>query len=192
MAGRTEIAGSTMTELTFFGRGGQGAVIASDILGEAYFRDGYFVQSFPSFGVERRGAPVTAFLRIDKEFIYLRSMIYQADCGLVLAADILQAPTFRPTVKDGATVVVNASSPPALLSGLQMAYIDATAIALKHKLGSPAAPLVNTAMLGAFARVNGSPGLESLLAAVEQKVPQNAKQNLEAVRDAYDSVKNLE
>lgn len=181
-----------MTELTFFGRGGQGAVIASEILGEAYFRDGYFVQSFPSFGVERRGAPVTAFLRIDKEFIYLRSMIYQADWGLVLAADIMQAPTFRPSVKDGARVVVNSSSPPAALPGLQVAYLDATAIAFKHKLGSAAAPLVNTALLGAFARVNGAPGLDSVLAAVEQKVPHNTTQNLEAVRDAYDSVKNFE
>jgi len=96
-----------MKEITFFGRGGQGAVIASEILAEAYFRDGYHVQSFPSFGVERRGAPVTAFLRTDQEFIFLRSMIYQADCGLVLAADIVQAPTFRPSLKDGALVVVN-------------------------------------------------------------------------------------
>ena len=78
----------TMKEITFYGRGGQGAVVASEILAEAYFREGYQVQSFPSFGVERRGAPVTAFLRIDREFIYLRSMIYKADMGIVLAPDI--------------------------------------------------------------------------------------------------------
>lgn len=181
-----------MTELTFFGRGGQGAVIASEILGEAYFRDGYYVQSFPSFGVERRGAPVTAFLRIDKDFIFLRSMIYQADCGLVLAADILQAPAFRPSLKDGAVVVVNASDPPANLSGLRVFYVDATTIAFKHKLGSMAQPLVNTAMLGAVASANGHPKLNSLMEAVKQKVPQNTKQNLAAVRDAYAAVTNLE
>ncbi len=181
-----------MTELTFFGRGGQGAVVASEILSEAYFRDGYYVQSFPSFGVERRGAPVTAFLRFDRDFIFLRSMIYQADCGLILAADILQAPTFRPSLKDDAVVVVNSSELPAGLTGLRVFYVDAASIASRHKLGSMAQPLVNTAMLGAFARAYGSPGLESLLGAVEQKVPGNTKQNLEAVRDAYESVKNLE
>ncbi len=179
-----------MQEITFYGRGGQGAVIASEILGEAYFRDGYFVQSFPSFGVERRGAPVTAFLRIDREFIHLRSMIYQADIGLVLSADITQAPTFRPSVKDGATILVNTSTPPDSLAGLKIAWVDATAIALNQNLGSKAQPVVNTAMLGAYARLAGSPALDHLLAAVEAKVPVHTEANRAAVRAAYEAVQN--
>ena len=65
-----------MIEVRFHGRGGQGAVIASKILAQAVFEDGMFVQAFPSFGVERRGAPVAAFLRVDKGRINLRSNIY--------------------------------------------------------------------------------------------------------------------
>ena len=181
-----------MKEITFFGRGGQGAVVAAEILAEAYFRDGNHVQSFPSFGVERRGAPVTAFLRVDEEFIHLRSMIYQADYGLVLAADIVQAPTFRPSLKDGAVVLINASEKISALSGLKLAYVDATAIALEYGLGSKAQPLVNTAMLGAFAKTSGDVTLDNLLKAVEDTVPRKTEQNLRAARKAFESVRSLE
>jgi len=181
-----------MKEIIFFGRGGQGAVVASEILAEAYFRAGYFVQSFPSFGVERRGAPVTAFLRIDREFIYLRSMIYQADSGLVLAADIAQSPTFRSSLKDGGLVVINSPENVTGLSGLNISCVDATGIALEFGLGSQAQPVVNTAMLGAFARTSGDLELDVLLRAVENKVPQKTEQNKHATQKAYESVKSLE
>ncbi len=181
-----------MNEITFFGRGGQGAVIASEILAEAYFRDGYHVQCFPSFGVERRGAPVTAFLRYDDEFIYLRSQIYQADCGLVLAAGIVQASTFRPSIKKDAVILVNSSQQIPNLDGLRVSYVDATAIALEYGLGSQAQPVVNTAILGAFAKIDDTLKLDNLLGAVASKVPQKTEENLKAVEQAYKSVKSSE
>jgi len=146
---------SVMKEITVFGRGGQGAVVAAEILAEAYFHEGFFTQSFPSFGVERRGAPVTAFLRVDKEFIYLRSMIYQAHMGLILSPDVINSPTFKPSLIENATLVINSGSKLAGVSDYECHYVDATAIALEFDLGSQAQPLVNTAMLGAFARVSG-------------------------------------
>jgi pyruvate ferredoxin oxidoreductase gamma subunit/2-oxoisovalerate ferredoxin oxidoreductase gamma subunit len=179
-------------EITFFGRGGQGAVVASELLADAYFRQGFQVQSFPSFGVERRGAPVTAFLRVSRDFIYLRSMIYQAQIGLVFAPDIIENPTFRPSLIDGAMLLVNASTRLENLNGYDVSYVDANAIALQCALGSTAQPLVNTAMLGAFAKTAGDLKLDHLLAAVESKVPQKTENNLEAVRKAYDSVVSFE
>jgi len=156
-----------MKEITFFGRGGQGAVIASEILANAYFLEGYHVQCFPSFGVERRGAPVTAFLRVDENFIYLRSMIYQADFGLVLAPDIVNAPTFKPSLKENSRVLINTKEKPSQLSDFNISYVDATGIALEHGLGSKAQPLVNTSILGAFAKITGDLKLDNLLQAVE-------------------------
>ena len=181
-----------MREITFFGRGGQGAVVASEILTDAYFRQGYQVQSFPSFGVERRGAPVTAFLRIDKEFIHLRSMIYQADAGLVFAANIVETPTFKPSLKPQAVLLINTTTAPENLNGFDVSIIDASPIALECGLGSAAQPLVNTAMLGAFAKVVGDLQLEHLLASVESKVPQKTEMNLRAVKMAYESVQHCE
>lgn len=181
-----------MKEITFFGRGGQGAVVASEILTDAYFRQGYQVQSFPSFGVERRGAPVTAFLRIDKEFIHLRSMIYQADAGLVFAANIVEGPTFRPSVKPSAVLLINALKMPDNLNGFDLSIIDASAVALECGLGTAAQPLVNTAMLGAFAKVAGDLELEHLLASVESKALQKTEMNLKAVKLAWESVHHCE
>ena len=182
----------TMKEITFYGRGGQGAVVASEILAEAYFREGYQVQSFPSFGVERRGAPVTAFLRINREFIYLRSMIYKADISIVLAPDIVNSPTFRPSLKNDAVILVNSKEKMAELSEYRAFFVDATAIALEHGLGPSAQPLVNTAMLGALAKISCDLSLDNLLKAVEKLVPQKTGQNIQAARKAYESVVDVE
>ncbi len=182
----------TMKEITFYGRGGQGAVVASEILAEAYFREGYQVQSFPSFGVERRGAPVTAFLRIDREFIYLRSMIYKADTGIVLAPDIVNSPTFRPSLKKDAMILVNSKAKLKELSEYRAFFVDATGIALEHGLGSSAQPMVNTALLGALAKISGYLSLDNLLKAVEKLVPQKTKRNIQAARRAYESVDGFE
>jgi len=178
-----------MREITFFGRGGQGAVVASEILADAYFREGYQVQAFPSFGVERRGAPVTAFLRIDKEFIYLRSMIYQADFGVILSPDIVNAPTFKPSLKPGATLIINSKEALQGLDEYKVSYIDAAGIALEFGLGSEAQPIVNTAILGAFAKVSGDLKIDNMLDAVKENVPIKAEQNMQAVKKAFDSVK---
>ncbi|MFQ5453544.1 MAG: 2-oxoacid:acceptor oxidoreductase family protein [Candidatus Zixiibacteriota bacterium] len=177
-----------MKEITFFGRGGQGAVVASEILAEAYFREGYQVQSFPSFGVERRGAPVTAFLRINKEFIYVRSMIYQADTGLVLSANIIQSPIFLPSMKKGSTILINSETAIENLDDYKISTVDATGIALECGLGSSAQPLVNTAILGAYAKIAGNLELDNLLGAVEKKVPQKTEKNLLAIQKAFASV----
>lgn len=177
-----------MKEITFFGRGGQGAVIASEILADAYFREGYQVQAFPSFGVERRGAPVTAFLRIDKEFIYLRSMIYQADIGIVLSPDIVKSPTFMPSIKPNAKLLVNSKSPLPDLADHKTSYVDAVGIALEFGLGSEAQPLVNTAILGAYAKMTGDLNIDNLLEAVGKSVPVKAEENIKAVRKAYEEV----
>ncbi len=163
-------------------------MIASEILADAYFREGYQVQAFPSFGVERRGAPVTAFLRIDREFIYLRSMIYQADIGIILSPDIIHAPTFKPSLKPTAALLVNSKEEIPELAEYETSYVDAVGIALECGLGSEAQPLVNTAILGAFARMTGDLKIENLLRSVEESVPIKPEQNLQAVKKAYETV----
>jgi len=183
---------SAMKEITVFGRGGQGAVVAAEILAEAYFHQGFHSQSFPSFGVERRGAPVMAFLRVDKEFIYLRSMIYQAHMGLILSPDVVNSPTFKPSLVENAALIINSANSLEEISAYDCHYVDATSIALEFELGSKAQPLVNTAMLGAFARVSGDLSLENVLKAVENRVPLKIDNNLSAVKKAYDTVGRIE
>ena len=79
-----------MISIRFHGRGGQGVVIASKLLATAFFREGWQVQAFPSFGAERTGAPVAAFLRADQRPITAHYQVYEPDHVIVLDPVLLQ------------------------------------------------------------------------------------------------------
>ncbi|KAA8923516.1 2-oxoacid:acceptor oxidoreductase family protein [Thermoplasma sp.] len=181
-----------MHEIRFHGRGGQGAVTASRILAAAAFAEGKYVVSFPFFGTERRGAPVTAFTRIDDSEIYLKSQIYNPDIVVVLDTYVLRTSNVTDGLKENGTVIINSPRDPSDFNlDANVATVDAVAIAVKHGLGSRANPVINTSMLGAFAKVTGIVSLESVLEATKQNVPGKVKENMDAVREAYDSVKML-
>jgi 2-oxoisovalerate/pyruvate ferredoxin oxidoreductase gamma subunit len=95
-----------MIEIRMHGRGGQGAVIACKILANALFREGKFAQSFPAFGVERRGAPVMAFTRIDDKPIHLRTQIYEPDHLIILDASLLQTIDVTVGLKPGGKILI--------------------------------------------------------------------------------------
>ncbi|PYB68362.1 MULTISPECIES: 2-oxoacid:acceptor oxidoreductase family protein [unclassified Thermoplasma] len=181
-----------MYEIRFHGRGGQGAVTASRILAAAAFAEGKYVVSFPFFGTERRGAPVTAFTRIDDSEIYLKSQIYNPDIVVVLDTYVLRTSNVTEGLKDNGIVIINSPKDPSEFNiDANVATVDAVSIAVKHGLGSRANPVINTSMLGAFAKVTGLVSLESVLEATRTNVPGKIKENMDAVREAYDSVKML-
>ena len=180
-----------MIEIRIHGRGGQGAVVASKVLAMAVFREGKFVQSFPSFGVERRGAPVTAFTRIDERPIRLRCQIYEPDHLVILDPTLIQAVDVTAGLKPGGWILINSSKPPTrfhLPLHFRVATVDASAIAILHHLGPASAPIVNTAILGAFARVTRLVGIDSILAAVRETVPVKRDANVAATQEAFDAV----
>ena len=180
-----------MYEIRFHGRGGQGSVVASEILAKAVFLEGKDVQSFPFFGVERRGAPVAAFTRIDNKPIRVKTSIYSPDCVVVLDPSLLKGQDLTAGLKENGTLLVNSDRPPEKLGtffrGIT-ATVDATAIALKHGLGSKTSPIVNTAILGALAKVTGMVKLESIATAIADSVPSKPEENVEAAREAYEKV----
>ncbi|MDZ7289066.1 MAG: pyruvate ferredoxin oxidoreductase subunit gamma [candidate division KSB1 bacterium] len=178
-----------MIEIRIHGRGGQGAVIASKVLAAAVFREGKWVQSFPAFGVERRGAPVTAFTRIDDEPILLRCQIYEPDHLMVLDPTLLEAVNVTTGLKAGGLILINTDRRPedfAHLGSFRIATVDASTIAIKHKLGTVEQPIVNTAILGAYAKASGLVSLESVVEAVKEAVPIGAEENAAAAREAYE------
>jgi 2-oxoacid:acceptor oxidoreductase gamma subunit (pyruvate/2-ketoisovalerate family)/2-oxoacid:acceptor oxidoreductase delta subunit (pyruvate/2-ketoisovalerate family) len=178
-------------EIRFHGRGGQGAVIASELLAQAAFLDGKMPQSFPFFGVERRGAPVTAFTRIDDHPIGVRTSIVAPDVVVVLDPGLLLSTPVTDGLKPGGLLLVNTASPAEQLRappGVHRAAVDATRIALAHGLGTTMLPIVNTAVLGALARTTGVVSLEALSRAIEQFVPARPRENSLAARDGYTKV----
>lgn len=186
-----------MLAVRFHGRGGQGAVIASKLLAAAMFREGRQVQAFPSFGAERTGAPVTAFLRADLRPITIHYQVYEPDHVVVLDPVLLKTADVTAGLRDGGCILINAAQPPdapeivAAIGGSQvarrfsLATCDATTIALAHGLGSRTVPIVNTAMAGAFASCTGLVTLESLIASIAGLVPINIEGNQSAARHAF-------
>ena len=184
-----------MIEIRFHGRGGQGAVIASELLAQAAFLDGKIPQSFPFFGVERRGAPVTAFTRIDDRPIGVRTSITAPDVVVVLDPGLLQTTPVTDGLKPGGLLLVNTAWPAERLRappGVHRAAVDATHIALAHGLGTTMLPIVNTAVLGALARATGVVSIEALSHAIEQFVPARPSQNSLAARDGYSNVRTVD
>ena len=180
-----------MIEIRIHGRGGQGAVTSAELLAVAAFKDKKYAQSFPMFGVERRGAPVTAFIRVADERINIRSKIYEPQHLIVLEPTLLNAIDITEGLKEGGFIVINTKKKPEELNikvnNSKIATVDATGIALKHRLGSSAAPIVNTAILGGFAKATGFVKIESIVEAIKKEVPIKPEENAQAAIDAYNS-----
>ena len=179
-----------MLEIRFHGRGGQGAVTAAELLAQAVFLEGKYPQSFPVFGSERRGAPVASFCRIDDKPITIHQEIYEPDITVVLEGNLLTSGVnVCGGIKKGGIAIVNSHRAPDEL-GLcadNVYAVDATDIALKT-IGKP---IVNTAMLGALAKVTGVCSLDSLKKAIDKRFPPKlAEPNKQAVQLCYEAVKS--
>jgi len=173
-----------MIEVRFHGRGGQGAVTAARLLAEAAFLEGKYSQAFPSFGAERRGAPVLAFTRIDDKPIRIRTQVYEPNHVVVLDPTLIEAVNVASGLKRGGMVVIN-SREPHKFTGAKVASIDATSIAIEN-LG---VPITNTVLLGALVKVTKIVSLDSIIKAVQNTFKGKlAEKNVTAIKLAYERV----
>ncbi len=155
-----------MKEIRLHGRGGQGVVTAADILATAFVMEGKYAASFPMFGFERRGAPVTAFVRFDSQPIRERPHVYNPHCLVVADSSLLHSSALFAGLREGGILVLNSPNPPQNLQGSlsRLGMVDATAIALKE-IGLPA---TNTCIAGAFAATTGWLTLEAINSSLEE------------------------
>jgi len=190
MAGEPGRTLGGLVEVRLHGRGGQGTVVASLVLARAAMLEGRGVQAFPDFGVERRGAPVTAFLRISDGPIRLRCKVYAPDHLVVLDPNLLPRVELPPG-GHGWLVVNTAADPGALAvpEGWRVATVDATRLARAHGVGGGALPIVNSPMAGAFARVTELVGRDALASAIREMAPAAAEANVRAAHEAWDEVR---
>jgi len=176
-----------MIEIRLHGRGGQGAVTASRLLATAAFLEDKHSQSIPMYGTERRGAPVTAFVRIGEKDKMVRSLIHEPDYVVVLDSLLRRTVNITEGLKDDGMLILNSSVPPGeieLLKPYKVATVDATGIALET-LGRP---ITNTAILGAFVKATGEIRLESVIDAVKQQwTGRLGEVNVKAVEAAYEA-----
>jgi 2-oxoacid:acceptor oxidoreductase gamma subunit (pyruvate/2-ketoisovalerate family) len=178
-----------MIEIRFHGRGGQGTVVASKILADAISKEGNYVQAYPEFGVERRGAPVFAFIRIDNKPINDKSRIYKPDHVVVVDPTLVEAIDVTEGLKEGGMIIINSDKNKEDLKfpdKYKVVTVNATGIAVKHKLGTLTAPIVNTSIVGAVVKLLKLTKLESVLEAVREGVPTKPEENAAAAKEAYE------
>jgi 2-oxoacid:acceptor oxidoreductase gamma subunit (pyruvate/2-ketoisovalerate family) len=179
----------SMIEFRWHGRGGQGAWTASELLARTALNEGKFIQSFPEFGPERMGAPVTAFTRISTEPIRLHCAIYDPDVVVVLDNSLLKSvPVTAGLNRDDSILIINSSEEPAVLKeSLRVTKgkvwtVPATEIALRI-LG---APITNTALLGAVAKATNIVTLEGIQQTLKGRFrPDLAEKNYAVIKEAY-------
>lgn len=163
---------------------------AGIILAQALFNSGYQVQTFPIFGVERRGAPVAAYVRVGNSEILQRYNVYEPNDVIVLdealldVVDVYEGWKGEDSSLEG-MVLINGSP----VSSRARYFVNAKQIAWEHSLGSKQAPIVNTAMVGAYLGFWGQK-LEYGLAAVEEHSPIKTEENKKAFEDGYNDLRN--
>ncbi len=183
----------TMVEFRWHGRGGQGAWTASELLARTALDEGKFIQSFPEFGPERMGAPVTAFTRISTEPIRLHCAIYDPDVVIVLDNTLLKTvPVTAGLNRDEDCLIINSNEEPAVLKeDLKVVKgkvwtVPATDIAIKI-LGSP---ITNTALLGVVAKATNIVSLEGIHKTLKNKFrPDLAEKNYAVIQEAFKEAK---
>lgn len=181
-----------MIEIRLHGRGGQGAVTSAELVALAAIKEGKFAQAFPSFGPERRGAPVVAYCRISDEQIKVRAAIVKPDIVLVLDPSILRLVDVSNGLKaDGVLVTNTRFSPEEIKKELdvktRLATVDATGIA-REELGLP---ITNTTMLGALLKVSAVVDKGSMIEPLQERFGRIAERNIKAFERAYKETKLL-
>ena len=175
-----------MIEIRFHGRGGQGAVTAAELMAQAAIVEKKYAQGFPNFGPERRGAPVTAFLRISNAPIYSREKIDKPDVVVVLDASLLHLVDVCEGLKPGGTLIMNISEQNTTelkdyTDRYQLATVNADRIAIET-LGIP---ITNTAIIGALIRAKALTKIVSLTGPMQQRFGKLAEKNINAMKRAY-------
>ena len=170
-----------MKEIIWLGRGGQGAFTAAKLLGAAYaLRDEKnFSLAFPSFGPERRGAPVRAFTKLDIKYVLDRSETAKADY-IVILDETLYNDNLNQLLKDGGKILVNTTT----LDGENIIAFDGNSLAATLKI-----PTVNTVMLGAVGEISHLVKTEDISQAIIEYMPQKLhEKNIIAAAKAAEEV----
>jgi len=175
-----------MKEIRWHGRGGHGSFTAAILLGLAACKNGNYAQAFPSFGPERRGAPVLGFTRIADGPIHDHSQVYSCDCIAVLDETLIDSVDVAKGLKDNGIMIINSTKAPQDFNlRANVLTLDATTIAMET-LG---APIANTVMLGAVAGATGFVGLQNVCDAIDEFLPAEIRaQNKKAAGIAFETV----
>lgn len=175
-----------MKEIRIHGRGGQGSVVMAEMIALSAFEEGKYPQAFPYLGGggERRGAPVQAFARISDKPILVKEKIQNPDIVIIQDITVMDVVDVLGGIKTGGTVIINTDKDDIKIEreDLKLYTINASKIA-SEVIGKP---IMNTALLGAFAAVTGEISIDSIKKAILGKFEGSVgNKNVMAAEKAY-------
>ncbi|MCL5986227.1 MAG: 2-oxoacid:acceptor oxidoreductase family protein [Actinobacteria bacterium] len=185
-----------MVEVIWHARAGQGAVTASKYLAESAMDEGFYIQAFPEYGAERRGAPVKSFTRISDKPVRVHSQIYNPNVVLILDPSLVGMSKITDGLQKGGKIIVNTTKSPKEIANklgisdeFEVHTLDATGIA-NETIGRP---LPNMPMLAAFIKVTGLLNMEKVMERTKKELSKRFNEkvvngNLEAIRRGYEEV----
>jgi len=182
-----------MKEIRIHGRGGQGIVVMAEMLATSFVLEGKHSTSFPMFGSERRGGPVTAFARFDEKPILEKTYVYEPDCLIIFDHAFMKSANIFSGLKSNAVILTNSKLPvqdrPRPNSHVRlMGFIDADNIAVEE-IGRS---IPNTCLLGAFAAATGWLKLETVLLCLDEYFSdERAIANKTCATIGFNEVKNI-
>lgn len=176
-----------MSEIRLHGRGGQGVVVAAEVMSNAMMKKGKYCSVFPSFGIERRGTAVIAFARVSDSPVREKSKCYHPDILMVFDPSLLSKPETFEGFRNGGTIVACGTDVNEVLaSGVKpgrIVMVDGLKIAFETIKKN----ITNTVMLGTLAKSTDLVDLESLKAAMVTGLgAAMAKKNEAAMQRGYD------
>ncbi len=179
----------SMIEIRIHGRGGQGNVAAAELLSIAAFKDGKYAQAFPSFGAERIGAPVQAFVRIDDRKVRTREDVRTPDYLIVQDYFLIETVPVLEGLKPDGLILVNADRPPEELNIKTTATVESIP-ATEIDLEIIGRPIPNAVMIGAFCSITGLVSLGAVQEAIMGKFPGRVgENNVAALERAHEIMK---
>lgn len=172
-----------MLQFKIQGRGGQGAQKAGEILAEAFFQEGKYVQAYSTYGGARRGTPVSTFIRADDRPIRLRCDIENPDIIVCFDPSLLNDVLLKGATEDTLLLINSANSPDHFsnLGSFKIVTIDAISIAHTNQMGR----IVNTTLVGACAGLLKVPNIDILTPVVREKSPAKVEQNVKACLEGF-------
>jgi pyruvate ferredoxin oxidoreductase gamma subunit len=175
-----------MIEIRIHGRGGQGAVTAAELIAVSAFFDGKISQAFPYFGVERMGAPVEAYVRISEKKINLREQVYNPDYIIIQDPTLIGVVDVFRGAKKSTVILINTEKKKEQIKGLPRGLVVQTVPATQIAMDILGKPIINTAMLGAFAGSSKLIKPESVKKAIQERFGgELGEKNIMAMTKSY-------
>jgi pyruvate ferredoxin oxidoreductase gamma subunit len=176
-----------MVEIRFHGRGGQGAVTSAELTALAAIEEGKYAQAFPSFGPERRGAPVMSFVRVSDTPIRTREKVYEPNFVVVLDESLLSIVNVETGLREGGIIIMNTTKSidevrKATGIKARIATVDASKIAME----TMRVAITNTTMIGALVKAAGIVAIEHLNGPINHRFGPIAEKNIKSCARAFE------